>query len=273
MVGSLGKQPATEDRRDITFKALVEASAELGIAFPKVPPTFGHGGIYKDGNVVRKDWMMLANGPDPTAPVEARDGLGCCVWSCAGHTTMEAAKIAGRSVVITGKETVQDYIDGAGYVLGRPETDNGTNMRSANGYRQRTGILDAAGNRHKIGAYVSIEPGNWEQMEQACFVFSAVEIGFEFQAAQYDQFNTTGVWDFVPGSPIEGGHAIPIFGQNSKHGGGAVSWERHLWITKSFLSNLNDETWAYVYLDELRNGKNERGYDLAALNALLGQLH
>lgn len=273
MEGKLGKTPATEDRRDLTFKALVEASAELGITFPKVPPTFGHGQIYHDGNVIRQDWMMLANGPDTTAPAGARSGVGCCVFSSAGHTTMEAAKVAGRIVEITGTETVKDYSAVTGYVVGDESTDQGTDMREANRFRQKTGILDAHGNRHKIGAYVSLEPGNWEELEQAAYVFSAVEIGFEFQAAQYDQFDSTGVWDYVPGSPVEGGHAIPVFGQNSKHGAGVVSWSRHLWITKSFLTNLNDETWAYVYLDELKNGKNERGYDLAALNALLAQLH
>jgi len=36
--------------------------------------------------------------------------------------------------------------------------------------------------------------------------------------------------------------------------------------------NLNDETWAFVFEDELRNGVNERGMNLAALNAALDQL-
>lgn len=267
----LGKKPATQDRRDITFRALLDASADAGIVFPKPPATFGHGQIYHDGNA-RGDWMMLGNGPDSTEP-RAPSGAGCCVFSCAGHTTMEVNKVVGKTVTITGKETLADYSAVTGYVLGDESTDHGTNMREAMKYRRAVGTLDAKGNRHKIGAYVSIDPSNWDELILAAYIFSAVEIGFEFQQAQWDQFNTTGVWDYVPGSPNEGGHAIPAFGRNSKRqAAGVVSWAKHLWITRSFIEHLNDETWAIVYPESLKGGKNERGYDLSALNTLLAQL-
>jgi hypothetical protein len=267
----LGKQPATEDHRDITFKALKEAGAALGITLPVAPATFGHGTIYKDGNA-RGQWMMLGNGPDDTVE-PGFGGAGCCFWSSGGHATMEANKALGRTVTITGKETIADYSAGCGYVIGQPNTDVGTNMREGLKYRQKIGLLDAAGKRHKIGAYVSIAPGDFEELAQAAYIFGHAEIGFEFTAAQYDQFDRGDTWDYVAGSPVEGGHAIPDFGRNRAHGAGVVSWQRHLWFTRALLEHQNDETWVIIDPDSLRNGKTERGYDLTALTTLLGELH
>lgn len=263
MNGKLGKLPASEDDRDIRFSAV-----KAGITLPKPPANFGHGQIYKDGEAAG-DWQMNGNGPDDTV-APGFQGAGDCVFACAAHTTRETNKIAGHTVTITGKESIADYSAVTGYAIGDDSTDQGTDMRVTLKYRQKTGLLDAHGNRHKIGAYVALEAGNIAQFYEAAYVFSAVEIGFQFQRAQDSQFDS-GVWDYAPGSPIVGGHAIPGFGRNKKRGG-VVSWAKHLWITQTFYENLVDEAWAIVYPEELRNGKTERGMDLSQLNAALAAL-
>lgn len=263
MNGNLGKKPAMHDDRDIMF-----AAVKAGITLPTPPANFGHGSIYKDGEAAGA-WEMNGNGPDDTV-APGFQGAGDCVFACGAHTTRETNKIAGHTVTITGKESIADYSAVTGYVIGDDSTDNGTDMRQALKYRQKTGLLDAAGNRHKIGAYVALEPGNIAQFYQAAYVFSAVEIGFEFQQAQDDQF-AGGVWDYAPGSPIVSGHAIPGFGRSKKRGG-VVSWAKHLWVTEAFYKNLVDEAWAIVYPEELRNGKTERGMGLTQLTQALAAL-
>jgi hypothetical protein len=240
-------------------------------ALPKPPANFGHGLIYHDGEDPAADWDMNGNGPDDTVQPGFR-GAGDCVWAAAAHTTRMAAKVQHHTVEITGRESISDYSACTGYVIGDDNTDQGTDMRQAMGYRQKTGILDTTGNRHKIGAYASITPGDWDELMQAAWVFDAVEIGFQFQQAQYDQFNSGDLWSYVPGSPIEGGHAIPLFGRRSSKGG-VVSWARHLWITKAFVENLVDEAYAIVYPESLNgHGVNERGLNVTELNAALQQL-
>jgi len=264
MRGKLGKAPATVDERDITFK-----SVRVLLNLPKPPANFGHGSIFADGEGA-KDWEMNGNGPDDTVE-PGFQGAGDCVFACGAHTTRETNKLAGKTVTITGKESISDYSAVTGYVIGDDSTDNGTNMRDALKYRQKTGLLDAHGNRHKIGAYVALgKIENLTEFYQACYVFSAVELGFNFQQAQDDQFNN-GVWDYVPHSPIVGGHAIPAFGRN-KSRAGAVSWAKHIWLTEAFLTNLVDECYAIVFPEELKNGKTERGMDLTQLNAALANL-
>ena len=263
MAGKLGRKPFVPDDRDITLKAILGDQA-----LPKPPANFGHGTIFHDGEGAG-DWQMNGNGPDDTV-APGFQGAGDCVLAAAAHTTRETNKLAGHSVTITGKESIKDYSAITGYVVGDDNTDQGTEMRAAMKYRRGTGVVDAKGKRHKIGAYVSIDPNNWDELMVAAYIFSAVEIGFNFQEAQDEQF-AAGVWDYVPGSPVVGGHAIPVFGRN-KGRAGVVSWAKHLWVTRAFYENLNEETWAIVYPEELRNGKNERGFDLAGLTTALGKL-
>ena len=263
MTYKLGKTPFVPDSRDITFKEL-----KAGVTLPKPPANFGHGSIFGDGEGA-KDWQMNGNGPDDTVQ-PGFQGAGDCVFACGAHTTRETNKLGGHNVTITGKESISDYSAVTGYVIGDDNTDQGTDMRVAMKYRAKTGLLDAAGKRHLIGAYVSLTAGDWNEYVEAAYVFSAVEIGFMFQQAQYDQFDS-GTWDYDPSSPTVGGHAIPGFGRN-KNRGGIVSWAKHLWMTEAFYTNLVDEAWGIVYPEELKNGKNERGFDLAGLNAALQQL-
>lgn len=192
------------------------------------------------------------------------------MFACAAHTTRAVNKIMGRKVSITGKESISDYSACTGYVIGDPATDNGTDMREALKYRQKIGILDTHGHRHKIGAYLAL-PTSWDALIRAAYIFDAVEIGFQFQKAQDAQFNDK-VWDYEPGSPIEGGHAIPLFGRNQGRAG-IVSWGSHLWATQGFIDHLCDEAWAIVYPDSLNaKGVNDRGLDIAHLNAALQAL-
>lgn len=265
MRGKLGKTTFRPDRRDLKAVDFVAAAP-----LPTPPANFGHGFILHDGEDQRIDWDMNGNGPDDTV-APGFPGAGDCVWAAAAHTTRAAAKIHGRTVTITGKESISDYSAATGYVIGDDQTDQGTDMREALKYRQNTGIVDAHGGRHRIGAYAAVTAGDWDELMQAAYVFDAVEIGFQFQQAQDEQFDT-GTWDYVAGSPNEGGHAVPLFGRN--HGrGGVVSWAKHLWVTRAFVENLVDEAWAIVYPESLSaKGVNDRGLNVDQLNAALSAL-
>ena len=265
MNGHLGKRPFVHDDRD--FKA---AAFMATAALPAPPANFGHGLIYRDGEDPVADWDMNGNGPDDTVE-PGFQGAGDCVWAAAAHTTRMAAKVRKHHLTITGKESIKDYSACTGYQIGVDSTDQGTDMREAMKYRQKTGILDITGTRHKIGAYASITPGNWDELIQAAYVFDAVEIGFNFQQAQDDQFDS-GLWDYVPGSPSLGGHAIPLFGRRSGRAG-VVSWAKHLWVTPAFVTHLVDEAWAIVYPESLNTKSvNDRGLDVDQLNAALEAL-
>lgn len=260
-MNKLGKKPFVPDERDFKFSALKE-----GIDLPTPPKQFGHGLAYKD-------WLMLGNGPDDSVE-PGFEGCGDCVLADAGHITMLTNKMAGHPVKITGKEVVADYSAITGYVIGDDSTDMGTEMREALQYRRKTGIMDANGKRHKIGAFVSIDPKDVDELVQAVYVFTAVCIGFEFPDFAWDQFDNHEVWDVIDGdSQMVGGHDVPVVGRAYEGNIGVVTWAERHGMTPAFYEACNDETWAVIYPEELRNGKTERGFDLTQLNAMLASLN
>lgn len=270
----LGKAKFTPDARDwrwVDFRAALKAAGVL----PKVPAIFGHGNTYTD-------WKMLGNGPDPTAPGRAAEGAGDCVWASADHETMVALTNAGQSpttvaALFDGSTAIADYAAATGYNPTTGEGDDGTEIRAALTYRQKTGIVDKTGARHKIGPYVSIEPGNIQHLLEALYFFEGLPIGVELQEAQMDQFNAaeqrgvTPVWSYVRNSPVIGGHCVPEVGHPEAVELAGLSWAKKVILTEGFLTHQCDEVWAYLTPERISRvtGKSYEGATEAQLEEAL----
>jgi hypothetical protein len=248
----LGKKPASPRPTDLKF-----ANFAAAIKLPSVPSRFGHGSTYAD-------WKMLGN-----------DRYGDCVWAGAAHEHMLLNKVVyGRDVPFDDKAVLGDYTAATGFDPTDPSTDNGTDVHEALDYRRKTGIADANSNRHLIGAYVSLDPKNWQQLEQAAFIFGAVGVGFEFPGSAMDQFSAGKPWDYVADSPIEGGNYVPTAGSvHAKDQAAVITWGKRQVFTVAFYENYNDESWVYIMPDDLRgDGTGLHGFDMAKLNSHLPAL-
>ena len=247
----LGKKPATRDDRDIRFAAIA-----TGVTLPTPPSRFGHGTLFhSDG------WGMLGN-----------DQYGDCVFAGGAHEVMLTNKLARRTVEFTDAAVLGDYSAVTGFTPDDPNTDQGTDVREALKYRRATGLADAHAGRHRIGAYVSIRPNDFDELMQAVYVFSAVGIGFNFPSSAMDQFNHGETWDVVEGATVEGGHYVPVVGRSSRNIAGVITWGRRQGLTRDFYEIYNDEAWAMIYPEELRNGRTERGMSLDQLQHALTAL-
>jgi len=247
----LGKLPAAPKPTDFKFSQFAAA-----ISLPNVPSRFGHGQAYSD-------WKMLGN-----------DQYGDCVWAGAAHEHMLFNKvIQHQDVAFDDQSVLGDYSAVTGFDPNNPSTDQGTNVHDALDYRRKTGIADASGTRHQIGAYVALDPKNWDHLEQAAYIFGAVGIGFEFPRSAMDQFNNGEPWDVVPGSPIEGGHYVPVVGTvDSPNQATAITWGKRQPFTRAFYEQYNDESWVYITPEELHDGAGFHGFDMTKLNQFLSQL-
>src|SRR5262249_15120824 len=249
----LGKKPAAPRATDFKF-----ADFAANIQLPSVPSRFGHGSAYAD-------WKMLGN-----------DRYGDCVWAGAAHEHMLLNKVVHQvDVSFDDNSVLGDYAAATGFNPNDPSTDNGTDVHEALDYRRKTGIADTNGTRHQIGAYVALNPKNWQHLEQAAYIFGAVGIGFEFPASAMDQFNQGEPWDYVNGSKIEGGHYVPVVGSlHAADQASAVTWAKRQPFTVAFYEQYNDEAWAYVTPEELRSdGTGLHGFDMEKLNTYLAALH
>ncbi len=237
----LGKLPARPGAVSLKL-----ASYLVPTQLPTPPAQFGH-----DSQVGM--WQMLGN-----------DTVGDCVIAGALHETMLWTSIGSTVIPVSTSAAITNYSAITGYVPGDPSTDRGTDVAVAASYRRHTGIVDAAGKRHKVGAYLAITPGDVQQHLVALYLFGAVGIGIRFPQSAMDQFNNGQPWDVVPGSPIEGGHYIPAV---ARRGGQTVivTWGREQPMTDAFLQTYNDESYAYVSAEYLKAGKSPEGFNLAQL--------
>lgn len=258
----LGKQASSPHPKDLQWRALA-ASVQL----PAAPRRFGHANLFQD-------WRMLGNGPDDTVG-PGFQGAGDCVWAGAAHEHRLINKLVHQvDVQFTGKNVIDDYSAVTGYVLDDDSTDNGTNVHEALDYRRKTGIRDASGVRHKIGAYVSLDPNDWEHLRQAVYIFGACGIGFRFPKSAWTQFHSGQPWDVVSADGgNDGGHYVPIMGAPAADRVGVVTWGKRQEMTRAFYERYNDETWVYITPEELNaSGAGLHGFEIAKLNSFLAAL-
>jgi hypothetical protein len=262
----LGKKAATYDKRDLMF-----AQYRTSEALPSHPKYFGHEKL-----VGKNGWQMLGNGPDNTVS-PGFGGAGDCVFAGGDHETMLWTMEGGTPVKFTGATAIKDYSAATGYdpkapldANGENPTDQGTNTRDALKYRQKTGLIDATGKRHKIGAFVALEVGNIDHLLDALYLFGVVGIGINFPDSAIDQFNAGKPWSVVPGPDPTGGHYIPLVACRTNLE--CVTWGRIQQMTTQFYQTFCDEAYAILSPEMLKVGKSLDGFDLAQLQADLKAL-
>jgi hypothetical protein len=250
----LGKHPATEDPRDLLFSKYVKPRE-----IPAPPEQFGHEMLFAP-----KAWGMLGN-----------DNWGDCAWAGPAHETMLLTAEGGKPVQFTEAAVLSDYAAGTGFdpnagSPGQNPTDRGSNVRNVLKYRVKTGIVDAAGKRHQIGAYVKLKPKDLTEIYQAMYIFQAVGIGIEFPSSAMDQFHNGRPWSVVPGAKIEGGHYVPCVAKRANID--VVTWGALQPMTVEFFETYCDEAWAYISTEDLQQGVDPDGFSLAQLKADLAAL-
>lgn len=239
----LGKRPPRPDSIKLKFSSYFRAS-EL----PVVPAVFGRPGLIQQ-------WGLLGNAD-----------WGDCYWAGSAHETMLLRSSAGSPTLFTTANVLSDYSAATGFNQADPATDQGTDMQVGATYRQKTGILDMSGVRHRVDVYTSLRVSDLDQLALATYLFGVVGVGVSLPSSAEDQFSRAEVWDIVPGDTSVGGHYIPCVGRNSNGNYLFVSWGRLQAATPRWFQQYNDESVAYLSLDQLRaNGFSPQGYAEPAL--------
>jgi len=244
----LGKQPARIDARTLKLSKYLRAVAP--------PPQYAN-------------WLK----PIPL-PMYANDSIGDCVEAAAGHMiNLWQSWTAPKVPQPTQEQIIEAYSGATGYIPGDPNTDNGTNMLSFLNYWRNTGVAG-----QKIAAYVSLEPGNLQEMMQAVYLFGAAFIGIELPiAAQAGNWlappNLQG--NNAPGS--WGGHCVPVgFYDEFKRPANrntVITWGEELLMADGFYQVYSDEAYAILSADWIEaNQQAPNNFDLAALQADLAAL-
>lgn len=241
----LGLLPHTSRESDIALTSVYKAQTSL-------PGSFGVTGL---------PWGMLGN-----------ERFGDCYFASACHETMAQAYLAGREPHFSEANALTSYarylgLNGLNELNER--TDQGTDARAGAEYRRKTGVLDAGGAAHHIGAYTFINEPDYELVKSAVYDFGAACVCIEAPESIYKGFEE-GVWDYVKGSKIVGGHAVSGVAVNSDGELVIVTWGGEVRLTEAFLEQYMQTTVVYISGSDLNGeGKTINGLDREALKKLL----
>ena len=244
-----GKNPFIKDERDLKY-----AKYRLAEALPPIPATFGH-----EGQVT--EWGMLGN-----------DQVGDCVIAGSDHETMLFTEEGSTEAPFTTETALNDYSAITGYNPDDPNSDQGTDVRTALNYRLNTGMLDANNNRHKIGAFLALDQTNINEVLEAAYLYSAVGIGIQVPDSAQKQFQDGEPWTVVEGATIEGGHYVPIVGFDGTYFY-VVTWGAVQKMDVNFFNTYCDETWLILSPEFLNaQGDSPEGFDLAQLQSDMSEI-
>ena len=226
-----------------------------------------------------RDYLSLAK--LPVAPLQSGDiGLadsnlfgndkyGDCVCAGAGHETLYWNRKAGKTVEISEENVLNMYSLITGFNPAKPDTDQGTSVPAAAKWRKKVGLSDSSAVKHKVLAYVSLSPGNAEEIKQAISLFGVCGIGWELPQSALDQAEEgKSSWSVVSGSPIAGGHYTAAIAYDPA-GIHIISWGKVFLVPWAFVSKYMDE--GIVYLSEEFLTKDSP-FDLAQLKEDLKSL-
>ncbi len=224
-------------------------------ALPPVPAVFGHQSL-----IPAKGWGMLAN-----------DEVGDCTIAGPMHVEMLWNKIAGRSVRFTALDALDDYSANSGYVQGNPLTDVGCDMVAVAKYWQAAGMRDCTVQRHKIAAWLSVDPKNLQHIYLAAYLFGAVGLGITVPDSVDAQFENGRTWSVVADATDGDYHFVPAIARGPQ-GIGFVTWGQFCWMTEQFLKTYCSEAVVYLTQENLVAGKSPGGINYSHLLADLPEV-
>ncbi len=216
----------------------------------------------------------------PDWPMYSNDAIGDCAEAAAGHQIQQWTMYAGKPFKPTDGQIIDAYEGITGYNPNDPSTDQGTVIMDMLNFWRQQGIAG-----HKIVAFVSVDPTNVSEVQQAVYLFGGLIIGLALPvSAQIPPTGTNGlpVWLASgltgPGAPGSwGGHCVPILGYGVDAQGNAgmevATWAQLYDMTYAFLAAYGSEAWAIVTQDWIEaDGKSPSGFDLGQLQADLAEV-
>ena len=259
---SLGEQPtikceqreARQDRWIVTFRpgdAKCQESNESGACWRRVE------GVEREEFVGHVFDITV---DDDHSFVAETIAVHNCDWAATAHVLMQAADNAGRPIPpFSGLTVVDQYAAYSGYDIKTGANDNGTDMQESIKWCQTKGFYDDNGTVYQFGKSVSLTPGDINELWAATYLFEDTKIGITVTTAQMDQFDASShpVWDYVAGSPQEGGHAIPPMGVS-----GLISWGTRVGYTPALIEHQMDEGFGFCLPERYAQvtGETVEGY-------------
>lgn len=216
----------------------------------------------------------------PNVGMYGNDEYGDCVWAGGAREESYWTARGGAPATFTTATVFSDY-GSTGFdptktdASGENPTDQGSDPAAAAAYRRQTGLIDTTGKRHKIDAYVSLNPINPEALKLALGVLGPIGWGLMLPDYAIDQFNNQQPWTVLTSHPQEptDGHYVSLYDINTRGNLLCWTWGRDQAATPEFIAKYGVVAIGYLNLEELdAKGLSPEGFDRARLTAMLAEL-
>jgi hypothetical protein len=192
-----------------------------------------------------KDWTT---GMPTSLGMMLNDKLGDCTCAAFYHALQVWTFNTSTMDTESDKDVEQLYIQACGYNPDVPGEGPGGNEQHVLRYIMRTGApTGPSGNtRHKIAAYVEVDPRNTDDVKRTILECGVAYIGFN--VPQYivpaPPAQPPAIWDVQStNATIVGGHAVVLAGYTDQ-GAHLISWGQLYTMTWSFFAKYVDEVYA-----------------------------
>lgn len=197
--------------------------------------------------------------PNLDYPMDGNDSWGDCVIAGTDHA-LQAIMTA-----LTGSYTNWTTAQIIAYYKTQNPTFDPTTDVGDNGMDIQTWLEQAVKDKLILG-FAKVDYTNADELRAATYLGLAVITGVNLDEAQQSPQFDQGTWDYVKGSPAEGGHCIPLVGYD-KNGFPLVTWAKLITGTNAFVSHQMEEAWFIITQAHVDHPAFRAGYDLASFAA------
>jgi hypothetical protein len=190
------------------------------------------------------------------------DTLGDCTCAAVYHAIQVWTFNTGKIVTEPDSDVEKLYIMACGYNPRVPGEGPGGNEQHVLTYLMEQGapLGPKGATRHKIAAFVEVDPRNLDDVKWTINDCGLAYIGFNVpQSVQPPGEMPPSVWEYVPDqSNIIGGHAVILAGYDDA-GARVISWGQYYTMTWEFFAHFVDEVYAIADANWVEKKKTTPG--------------
>ena len=148
---------------------------------------------------------------------------------------------------------------------GFPAEDNGMDIQTALEDLVANGGPDGV----KALGFAKVDYTNPAEITAAIAIFGSVWTGINVLAANQTEFGNGQAWDYVVGSPVDGGHSVIVGGYGPPSTGALsgderfITWAQETSFTDSFWTHQVEEAWVVIWPEMLTDPDFLAGVDIA----------
>ena len=190
-----------------------------------------------------RDWSTKMTFP---AGAMGNDDLGDCAEAAIGHLIQALTANASTEVTPPDSAIIQLYSGAAGYVPGKPETDQGSIIADVLKYVQTQGV-----DGYRIDGFAQGMATNLPELRQIVNTFGGADVGLALPKTIERAESQGDTWDvdLTAGQDAErgslGGHSVVVEGYD-QGGFFIVTWGLKIYVTNAFMMAYNDEAWGIL---------------------------